>query len=71
LVRYCVDWTEQRHHLAGAVGAALFARCQELDWVRRDRHGTPRALLVTDDVAGAFAEHFGIDVAGLSTEAAA
>jgi hypothetical protein len=22
-VRYCVDWTEQRHHLAGAVGAAL------------------------------------------------
>src|SRR5215211_3040620 len=22
LVRYCVDWSEQRHHLAGALGAA-------------------------------------------------
>jgi hypothetical protein len=21
LIRYCVDWTEQRHHLAGALGA--------------------------------------------------
>jgi hypothetical protein len=26
LIRYCVDWTEQRHHLAGSLGAALAAR---------------------------------------------
>ena len=26
LVRYCVDWIEQRHHLAGALGRALLDR---------------------------------------------
>jgi hypothetical protein len=35
LVRYCVDWTEQRHHLSGALGGAVLARFVELDWVRR------------------------------------
>jgi DNA-binding transcriptional ArsR family regulator len=46
LIRYCVDWTEQRHHLAGALGAALAARMLETGWLRRtDRH---RAVLVTD-----------------------
>jgi DNA-binding transcriptional ArsR family regulator len=37
LVRYCVDWSEQRHHLGGALGAALAARLFELGWVRRAR----------------------------------
>jgi DNA-binding transcriptional ArsR family regulator len=46
LVRYCVDWSEQRHHLAGALGAAIAARMLDLDWVRRMR-GT-RALKLTD-----------------------
>src|SRR4051794_2982551 len=45
-IRYCVDWSEQRHHLAGRVGAALAARMFELDWIRRTR--TPRAVRVTD-----------------------
>jgi DNA-binding transcriptional ArsR family regulator len=45
-LRYCVDWTEQRHHLAGAVGRALTARLVELDWVRRAPRG--RAVLVTE-----------------------
>ena len=26
LVRYCVDWTEQRHHLSGALGRAVLDR---------------------------------------------
>src|SRR4051794_8286739 len=44
-LRYCVDWTEQAHHLSGPVGRALARRLLELDWVRRaDR---TRALLVT------------------------
>jgi DNA-binding transcriptional ArsR family regulator len=55
-VRYCVDWTEQRHHLAGAPGRALLARLVELDWVRRAE--ADRAVLVTpagrDGLAGAF-----------------
>jgi DNA-binding transcriptional ArsR family regulator len=36
-VRYCVDWTEQRHHAAGGVGRALLARLLELGWLERDR----------------------------------
>jgi DNA-binding transcriptional ArsR family regulator len=35
LVRACLDWSERRPHVAGALGAALAARAFELDWVRR------------------------------------
>jgi len=34
-IRYCVDWSEQRHHLAGAVGRGMLDRFGELDWVER------------------------------------
>ena len=33
--RRCLDWTERKPHLAGALGAALFARLVELGWVAR------------------------------------
>jgi DNA-binding transcriptional ArsR family regulator len=33
--RRCLDWTERKPHLAGALGAALFARLLELGWVAR------------------------------------
>jgi len=33
--RPCLDWGERRHHLAGALGAALMARVFELGWARR------------------------------------
>ncbi|TFW27491.1 metalloregulator ArsR/SmtB family transcription factor [Massilia horti] len=33
--RTCLDWSERRHHLAGAVGSALLARFLELGWARR------------------------------------
>jgi len=33
--RACLDWSERRHHLAGALGAALLARIIELGWARR------------------------------------
>lgn len=70
LIGYCVDWTEQRHHLAGALGAALLTRVRELDWVRpHDR--TARALVVTDAGRTGFAETFGIDTAGLPAVPAA
>jgi DNA-binding transcriptional ArsR family regulator len=35
LCRPCLDWSMRRHHLAGALGAALLARCFELGWARR------------------------------------
>ncbi len=33
--RPCLDWGERRHHLAGALGAALLARVYALGWARR------------------------------------
>jgi hypothetical protein len=33
-VRYCLDWSEQRHHLAGPLGTALTGRLFDLDWIR-------------------------------------
>jgi DNA-binding transcriptional ArsR family regulator len=37
LCRACLDWSVRRHHLAGALGAALLQRCYELGWARRVR----------------------------------
>jgi DNA-binding transcriptional ArsR family regulator len=47
LIRYCVDWSEQRHHLGGKLGAALLDRMLELEWLTRARGH--RALQITDD----------------------
>jgi DNA-binding transcriptional ArsR family regulator len=35
--RACLDWSERRHHLAGALGAALLARLVDLGWAKRVR----------------------------------
>ena len=34
----CLDWSMRRHHLAGAVGAALLNQCYELGWARRTKN---------------------------------
>jgi DNA-binding transcriptional ArsR family regulator len=38
LCRPCLDWGERRHHLAGALGAALLHRIYELRWARPARN---------------------------------
>jgi DNA-binding transcriptional ArsR family regulator len=43
--RACLDWSERRHHLAGALGAALLARFIELGWAKRARDS--RVVTVT------------------------
>jgi DNA-binding transcriptional ArsR family regulator len=43
--RPCVDWSERRPHLAGAVGAALARRLMDLDWIKRKRDS--RAMTIT------------------------
>jgi DNA-binding transcriptional ArsR family regulator len=53
-IRYCVDWSEQEHHLAGALGAALAARLFELRWVTRLPR--TRAVRVTDEGRAGLAE---------------
>jgi DNA-binding transcriptional ArsR family regulator len=59
--RPCLDWSERRTHLAGALGAALTARCFELDWISRIRDS--RAVPVTAKGKRGFSETFGIDLA--------
>jgi DNA-binding transcriptional ArsR family regulator len=46
--RACLDWSERRPHLAGAVGAALAERFTELDWIER----APRGRAVKTTPAG-------------------
>lgn len=57
-VRYCVDWSEQRHHLVGPLGTAFTARLFELDWIRRaDTH---RAVTLTDTGRVGLSDTFGM-----------
>ena len=37
LCRTCLDWSVRRHHLGGALGAALLERCFALRWARREK----------------------------------
>jgi DNA-binding transcriptional ArsR family regulator len=60
LIRYCLDWTEQAHHLAGALGAALTGRLLELDWLRRSP--VNRAVRLTDTGRTGLASSFGMHV---------
>jgi DNA-binding transcriptional ArsR family regulator len=36
LCRPCLDWSERRHHLGGALGAQLLQRLLQLGWAKRD-----------------------------------
>lgn len=59
--RACLDWTERRPHLAGALGSAVGARFLEAGWVTRHRSG--RGLDVTPAGRGLVREAWGIDLA--------
>jgi DNA-binding transcriptional ArsR family regulator len=56
-IRYCLDWSEQRHHLAGPLGTALTDRLFELDWIRRG-HG--RVVRLTEAGEHGLRERFGV-----------
>jgi len=55
--RPCLDWSERRPHLAGAVGAALATRCLDLGWISRQRDS--RAVAITPHGRSGFADLFG------------
>jgi DNA-binding transcriptional ArsR family regulator len=61
--RPCLDWTERRPHLAGALGAAIATHAMEQTWVQRVP-GT-RALRVTDLGRRGFLEDFGLNLAAV------
>ena len=58
--RACLDWTERRPHLAGALGAALLESFIRNDWVRRDARD--RSLRITPQGRSDLAGTFGITV---------
>ena len=62
LIRYCVDWSEQRHHLAGALGAALARWLLDRAWIRRAPRS--RAVLVTQAGQTGLATALGLRVVG-------
>jgi hypothetical protein len=60
LCRPCLDWSERRPHLAGAIGAALCSHCFDNGWIRR-LEGT-RAVSVTPNGQRQLRETFGVSL---------
>jgi DNA-binding transcriptional ArsR family regulator len=44
--RHCLDWSERRYHVAGALGAALLKELLKRDWIRSSR--SSRAIKITE-----------------------
>ncbi len=65
VIRYCVDWSEQAHHLAGGVGHGLLERMLALEWIAR--RPDSRAIAVTDagraGLTATFGLSFDVDIA--------
>jgi hypothetical protein len=61
LCRTCLDWSERRLHIGGAVGKALADRCFGLRWI--ERRPDSRALNVTRAGERGFRETFGVRTA--------
>jgi DNA-binding transcriptional ArsR family regulator len=58
--RACLDWSERRHHLAGALGAALLDRLFELRWI--ERTDSSRAVRLTDPGREGLRERFQLEI---------
>ncbi len=56
----CLDWSERRHHVAGALGAGLLARMVDLGWV--SRQPASRAVRLHDVGRQGLSEVFGCEV---------
>lgn len=46
LLRFCVDWSEQRHHLSGQLGASIAEALLNRNWLQRRTH--QRAVHLSD-----------------------
>lgn len=56
----CIDWSERRPHLGGAVGAAMFTLALKRKWVSRDLN--TRVLSVTSRGTREIREYFGAEL---------
>ncbi|MFF3328175.1 ArsR/SmtB family transcription factor [Streptomyces sp. NPDC002888] len=57
-VRTCLDWTEQRLHLAGGVGASVFRHAVEQSWIVHEN--ATRVVRLTDDGRAALRRYLGL-----------
>jgi DNA-binding transcriptional ArsR family regulator len=55
----CLDWSERRDHLGGALGAALATRLLDLGWITRKRNS--RAVNVTELGQRKLTQQLGLD----------
>lgn len=62
--RPCLDWTQRRMHLAGALGAAITDRLTEREWIEAARPG--RGLRITAAGVDGLRAWFGVEVATLA-----
>ena len=60
LLRFCLDWTEQRHHVAGRLGAELLTAFTGAGWVERSPRS--RAMRVTTSGALELRKRLGAEV---------
>ena len=62
----CIDWTQRRGHLNGALAAAITARLFELGWIARApkslKGARRRSVLITAAGAVGLADTFGLDL---------
>jgi hypothetical protein len=56
----CLDWSERRYHIGGAIGSELLKISLKRRWVRQDLDG--RALSVTDLGRRELLTRFGVRV---------
>jgi len=56
--RLCLDWSERRPHVAGALGSALCSFSFQQDWIRRSKGS--RAVIITRHGYRSYEEHFGV-----------
>jgi hypothetical protein len=63
-VRYCLDWSEKRHHVGGKLGKALADRFFELGWLERYEFG--RAVRITPAGERGLVDIFAVDLGGLA-----
>jgi DNA-binding transcriptional ArsR family regulator len=61
----CLDWSERRPHIGGALGAAMLSTMLEKRWVKRERQS--RALAVTAIGARELSVRLGVDVTPFPT----
>lgn len=56
----CMDWSERKHHLGGALAAAMLEKFIDRDWIRRNRES--REVLITPKGKLELSRLLGIDI---------